>query len=92
MPKNPKLAKDWEASRIRAIASSLKSFKGAGVQYAYDKKQQIYSVSANLNGKPYILSLRIGPDSMEMMLTDKEGNIIEHVAQMESDIKFIKKD
>jgi hypothetical protein len=89
MPKNQKLAKDWESSKIRAIASTLKSFKGASVQYAYDKKQQIYSVSANLDGKPYILSLRIGPESMEMMLTDRQGNIVEHVAQTGSDIKFI---
>jgi hypothetical protein len=90
MPKDPELAQEWKNSRIREISSSLKNFKGSSVQYAYDKQDQLYSVKVDLRGKPYILTLKVGPTSMDMMLTDVDGKVLEHASQSGSLVRFKK--
>lgn len=88
MPKDPELAKKWKGSKIRAIASSLKNFKGCAVQYAYNADNKIYSVKVNFQGKSHVLTIKVGPNGLDMMLTDPKGNIVEHAYQSGSQVGF----
>lgn len=85
---DPKIVQGWKNSKLRSISSSLKNFKDCSVKYAYDKQTKIYSVSAIFQGKPYIVTTRIGPNGVEMMLTDKAGNLIEHMAHIGNSVSF----
>ncbi|MFA6530689.1 MAG: hypothetical protein WCT31_03075 [Candidatus Micrarchaeia archaeon] len=84
------MARDWKKSKIRTISNSLKNFKNAEVQFAYDKDGKIYSVMANLEGQPLVLTLKISQKRMEMMLTDKNGSLLEHVYQEGNVMNFTK--
>jgi hypothetical protein len=87
---DPKIVNAWKNSKMRAISASLKNFKGCNVKYAYDQKTKVYSVSAVLDGKAYIITTKIGPNSVEMMLLDKQGNFVEHMAHVGSQLTFRK--
>jgi len=91
MPRvNPELVKEWNNSKIKLICGSIKNFKGAFAKYAYDKKTKIYSTTTDFQGKKYIITTRIGPDIIEMMLTDKDGKLVEHAGFVKSELFFKK--
>ena len=56
-------------------------FDNCKVQYAYNQRQKIYSVSVTLDGRPRILTVRVGEKFTELSLADLEGNILEVVRQ-----------
>ncbi len=91
MPKNSELSKKWRNSKIRQIATNKKNFKGCAVQYAYNEDDRIYSVKVNLKGQPYVLTVKVGKDSLEMMLTDSKGTLLEHAYQNGSQLGFKEK-
>ena len=47
---------------------NLALFKNCKTNYAYDKKQKIYSVTVMLNGKPRIITVRVGDKFTELSL------------------------
>lgn len=56
-------------------------FKNCKVQYGYNQRQKIYSVKVTLDGRPRILTLRVGDDFSELSLSDLEGNVLEMVRE-----------
>jgi len=56
-------------------------FKNCKVQYAYNQRQKLYSVKVNLDGRPRILTLRVGENFTELSLADLEGNVLEVARQ-----------
>ena len=95
-PENPsviKLIRDLEKSKqdfhkklARQLKKSKRSKKGVNVwkiqKYAKDKEDGAYVVSVFLK-KPLIITLRVGHDDMELVLSDKKGKIREFVSQKE---------
>ena len=90
MPKKSELLDALDNSKIKEISASLKNFKGCSVKYAYDKENQVYSVRVDLQGRPYILTTKVGPKIVEMILTDLKGNLVEHAYQNGKDVVFKK--
>lgn len=58
-------------------------FKNCKVQYAYDKKQKIYSVLVMLDKKLRVVTLRVGDKFTELSLSDRNGNVLELLRQDE---------
>ena len=58
-------------------------FKNCKVQYAYDKKQKVYSVLVMLDNKLRIVTLRVGDKFTELSLSDKSGTVLEMLRQEE---------
>ena len=56
-------------------------FKNCKVQYAYNQRQKIYSVKVSLDGRPRIMTLRVGDNFTELSLADLEGNVLEVARQ-----------
>jgi hypothetical protein len=52
-------------------------FKNCKVQYAYNQRQKIYSVKVTLDGRPRIMTLKVGEDFTELSLADLDGNVLE---------------
>lgn len=90
MAKDSKLVSEWDKSKIKEISSSLKNFKGCSVKYAYNKDDQVYSVKVDLKGRPYVLTTKVSPNGVEMILTDLEGNVVEHAYQNGKNVGFKK--
>ncbi len=67
-------ARDSEAMRL---ASNSDAFANCEVQYAYNQRQKIYSIRTEFDGRPRILTVRVGENFMEMSLADKQGNPLE---------------
>ena len=65
-------------------------FKNCKAQYAYDKKERIYTVMVMLDNRPRILTLRIGDNSSEMSIADKNGKVLEILRQEGSNISLMK--
>lgn len=64
-------------------------FKNCQVQYAYNQRQRIYSVKVTLDGRPRIMTVRVGENFTELSLADLEGNVLEMVRQQDGKgIKF----
>ncbi|MDD5171456.1 MAG: hypothetical protein PHF60_00275 [Candidatus ainarchaeum sp.] len=49
-------------------------FKDCKVQYAYNQRQKIYSISAMLEGRPRIITIRVGDNFTELSLADQKNN------------------
>lgn len=58
-------------------------FKNCKVQYAYNQRQKIYSVKVTLDGRPRIMTVRVGEDFTELSLTDLDGKVLEVVREEE---------
>jgi len=56
-------------------------FKNCKVQYAYNQRQKIYSVSAMLDGRPRIITMRVGENFTDVSLADQKGNLLEVLRQ-----------
>ncbi len=52
-------------------------FDNAQIQYAYNQRQKIYSMSVMLDNRPRIITLRVGDDFTELSLADRDGNVLE---------------
>jgi predicted transcriptional regulator len=52
-------------------------FDSAQIQYAYNQRQKIYSMSVMLDNRPRIITLRVGDDFTELSLADRDGNVLE---------------
>jgi hypothetical protein len=66
-------------------------FKNCKVQYAYDKKQKIYSVLVYLDNRPRIITFRVGDEFAEISLATKDGEPLEMLSQKNNAISFVKK-
>ncbi len=67
-------------SKIKEILGDGDNFVGSKVEYAHESKRNIYSISIKMDeGEKYPLTLAVGEDSVEMALSDSEGNILEHL-------------
>ncbi|MEM4359067.1 MAG: hypothetical protein QXT45_00880 [Candidatus Bilamarchaeaceae archaeon] len=66
-------------------------FKNCKVQYAYDNKQKIYSVLVYLEGRPRIITFRVGDEFAEISLANRDGELLEVLTQKGNTITFMKK-
>ena len=65
-------------------------FKNCKTQYAYDKKDKIYTVMVMLDNRPRILTFRVGENFTEISIANKKGDIIEILRQEGNDISLTK--
>lgn len=65
-------------------------FKNCKTQYAYDKKEKIYTVMVNLDNRPRILTFRVGENFTEISIANKKGDILEILRQEGNDISLTK--
>ncbi len=56
-------------------------FENCTVQFAYNQRQRIYSIQATLDGRPRIITMRVGDQFSEVSLADASGNILEVVRE-----------
>ncbi len=56
-------------------------FKNCKVEYAHNQKENVYSVKVIMEGKPRIITVRVGDKFAELSLADQKGNIIEVLRQ-----------
>lgn len=69
---------------LHKISTGLRKediFEGCKVQYGYDPKQNVYSISANLYGRPRIITVRVGENFMEISLANSKGRLLEIIRQ-----------
>lgn len=65
-------------------------FKDCKTQYAYDKKEKIYTVMVNLDNRPRILTFRVGENFTEISIANKNGDVLEILRQEGNDISLTK--
>jgi hypothetical protein len=68
-------------SEMMRIAANPEAFANCQVQYGYNQRQRIYSVATEFDGRPRILTVRVGENFMEMSLADRQGNVLETMRQ-----------
>ncbi len=56
-------------------------FKNCKTQYAYDKKEKIYTVMVTLDNRPRILTFRVGDNFTEISIASKDGDVLEILRQ-----------
>jgi hypothetical protein len=56
-------------------------FKNCKVEYGYNQRQKIYSVKVMLDGRPRIITVRVGESFTELSLADQKGNVLEVLRQ-----------
>ena len=56
-------------------------FKNCKVEYGYNQRQKIYSVLVKLDGRPRIITVRVGEDFTELSLSDQNGKVLEVLRQ-----------
>jgi hypothetical protein len=69
---------------LHRVSSGLRNeniFKNCKVQYAYNQRQKIYSISASLYGRPRIITVRVGEKFMEISLANSKGRVLEIIRQ-----------
>lgn len=67
-------------SKLKTIIGDKRNFIGSKVEYAHDKDREIYSIKLLMRrGEEYIVTLTVGENSVEMALSDRDGNILEHM-------------
>ncbi|MFN7991701.1 MAG: hypothetical protein U0R44_06095 [Candidatus Micrarchaeia archaeon] len=52
-------------------------FKNCKVEYGYNQRQKIYSVKVSLDGRPRIITVRVGDNFTELSLADMKGTVLE---------------
>jgi len=65
-------------------------FKNCKTQYAYDKKEKIYTVMVNLDNRPRILTFRVGENFTEISIANRKGDVLEILRQEGNDISLTK--
>lgn len=66
----------------------LKILKNSKAQYGYDNKSRIYSAKFFINGKPRVLTMRLGSDFVEFSLADENGEVLELLEQKGGNMSF----
>lgn len=56
-------------------------FKNCKVEYGYNQRQKIYSIKVSLDGRPRIITMRVGENFSEVSLADTKGNVLEVLRQ-----------
>ena len=56
-------------------------FKNCQMEYGYNQRQKIYSIKVMLDGRPRIITVRVGDSFTELSLADKNGNVLEVLRQ-----------
>lgn len=74
--------RDFELKRLHD-KDPAEVFENCKVQYAYNQRQKIYSISTNLDNRPRIITVRVGEDFTELSLADKGGNVLEMLRQQD---------
>lgn len=70
-----------KASSFASMMGKDDLFKNCKVEYGYNQRQKIYSIKVMLDGRPRIITVRVGENFTEMSLADKDGNILEVLRQ-----------
>lgn len=86
---NRELLEFISGSRLKRIINDKRNFMGSKVEYAHDKKRDIYSVRMKMaKGEEYIVTMIVGPESIEMALSDDKGNVLEHLLHEKNSLVF----
>lgn len=86
---NRELMEFISKSKLKKLLSDQKNFIGSKVEYAHDKNRNIYSIKLKMKkGEEYTITLAVGGESVEMALSDKDGNIIEHMLHEGENVVF----
>ncbi|VVC04102.1 Uncharacterised protein [Candidatus Bilamarchaeum dharawalense] len=72
-----------KTSKLFKIVEQPGAFRDCRMKYAYDNKQDIYSVSVTLNNQPMVVTVRTGGAFTELSLSDRQGNVVEMWRQEE---------
>ena len=65
-------------------------FRDCKTQYAYDKKEKIYTVMVTLDNRPRILTFRVGDNFTEISIANRNGDVLEVLRQEGNDIRLTK--
>lgn len=84
------LPKDSEMAVALKNAQIPKNIKDVQIAKVSEERD-MYSVAITLNGTPRILTIVLGPKSLDVMLTDLKGTPIEHLEQGASGKIFFSK-
>lgn len=77
LQRDPTISRQLRDSQLARFTKIENLFDNAQVQYAYNQRQQIYSMSVMLDNRPRILTLRVGENFTELSLADRKGNVLE---------------
>jgi hypothetical protein len=77
LERNPGTSRELRDSQLARFARIEDLFDNAKIQYAYNQRQNIYSMSVMLDNRPRIITLRVGQDFTELSLADQHGNVLE---------------
>lgn len=77
LEREPDMRRQLRDSQLARFTKIENLFDNAQVQYAYNQRQKIYSMSVMLDNRPRILTLRVGEDFTELSLADQGGNVLE---------------
>lgn len=86
---NKELLAFLSKSKLKKLIGHKRNFIGSKVEYVHDSKRNIYSIKMKMaKGEEYVLTLAVGPESVEMALSDKQGHIIEHLLHDKNDLVY----
>lgn len=77
LDRQPDMRRQLRDSQLARFTKIEGLFDSAQVQYAYNQRQKIYSMSVMLDNRPRIVTLRVGEDFTELSLADRDGNVLE---------------
>ncbi|MEW5996068.1 MAG: hypothetical protein AB1657_00535 [Candidatus Micrarchaeota archaeon] len=73
-------------SRILQLLSRPENFEDSSVRYQRMEGGAVYSMEVTFNRQRLILTLRVGEDFTEFMLTDRNGKEIEYMAENKGEL------
>jgi hypothetical protein len=77
LDQDPGASRQLRDSQLARFTKIEDLFDNAQIQYAYNQRQKIYSMSVMLDNRPRIITLRVGDDFTELSLADRDGNVLE---------------
>lgn len=77
LERDPGMSRELRDSQLARFTKIEDLFDSAQIQYAYNQRQNIYSMSVMLDNRPRIITLRVGQDFTELSLADQHGNVLE---------------
>lgn len=75
------MRENWRNSTLPRLRKTPDLFKDCQVQYAYNQRQDIYSIKTTLDNRPRIITVRVGKNFTELSLADQKGNVLEMARQ-----------
>ena len=79
--KDAGMRETWRNFELTRFRKNRDAFRNCQVQYAYNQRQEIYSIKTTLDNRPRIITLRVGDNFTELSLANKEGRILELARQ-----------